>query len=493
MIAGCRLSPVGTWDTESGQPLLAKSEGIGQSKPSSGKFTSLSSTPTPAEVIGVALRNNLSLSIERERTLIAKSDLDGARGALDPRLTGIFTTEEDWSIGLTKRLALGTSLDLQHGTLIGRNAALANLSGVSGSDGTPRASRLEVRQPLLAGIGNGSEIILGRLDLSAQAYRERALALVVARDAVSAYWRAVYQQELLAIRTQEVAISIEIAEAVGELVTAGTLSGIDHLAAEVAQSRSEEARIDAQEAAKATRDRLWFVTGAARRSDPPELKDTLYFSRLPEIEDGHLPDPEAIYEVVKGSTPRTTALYALVERARVSRARARRNALPSLDLVASAERLEKGNQDIDISGQLQLEFPLFLREERALIARAEAELRLAQAEWESERQVVREEIRTACRELKSAGLRLKAARTGRDRSQTLLEEYRNLLSLGLVSGREISDALGELQQVESRVLGSRLDLALAQVALAALDGSLLPAHGYDWPSEESETAILKMP
>lgn len=222
-------------------------------------------TLTLREAIELALENNRDVEVSRKTARMAEFDLDGARGAFQPRLSGQAyydrTTTPNVSI-------FSSNQKTTNGTLLG-NATLSKLSSNNGTvySGFFNNQRLttdnpisilspqynsslgfSVTQPLLRGRRTDQarrtiEIAKRNIELTDTQFRQRSIETVAAVQ--KAYWDLTFALRNLQVQRDAVRDAKEQLAHSRRLVDEGLLAPIDAVAAETQVANFEQAVYDA--------------------------------------------------------------------------------------------------------------------------------------------------------------------------------------------------------------------------------------------------------
>lgn len=440
-----------------------------------------------------ALEENLELAQQRHGNAIVRYRLTLARAAFDPRLTASASTSRSktpsnqatdvtadgavvtsggasWNVGLGSSLPSGGSVSASVGEYLSTTDSANALSDTFVST----SARVGISQPLLRGFGFGnlSPLRDAHLELAAQEIRWRARVEETVLEVARAYWGVVSAREGRAIALRGVELAEQQLAETLEREEAGFAGSGDVLQVRVSLGQARRGAVDADATVGAAEQRLARLVGL-----PLEGGAELVLTDRPEVPDA-LPDREGLLAEAEAGNAVLALARVDLERSRRSARRARNEALPDLDLNASAGWSAGGTDPAAVrrslvenpapSAQLgiSLGLPLVPRTAVARIGIAGLQLDQAELAFEAAEMDLVLAVDAALRTLRRDAGGLEAARQTLEHARASLDAQQELLDEGRGSTRDVVDALESLRSAEL----AELD------ALIALQGSLLEAR-----------------
>jgi HAE1 family hydrophobic/amphiphilic exporter-1 len=245
-------------------------------------------TPLPLrEALSMALANNKDIEVARENVKIAEFDLEGTRGAFDPRFsastfyervkTPISSFLSGGSNGLIIQSDFTTNARLEGLSKLGGNYRLAfssirqttNNQFTGLSPQFPTALTFNYTQPMLRGLSIDNsrrqiEIARKNLSLSDAQFRQRAIEIITSVQ--RAYWDLVFALRNLQIQRDAVTDARAQLEHNRRLVSEGQLAPIDIVAAEAQVAGVEQNLFGALEEVSRTENNLKNLIAADRQA-----------------------------------------------------------------------------------------------------------------------------------------------------------------------------------------------------------------------------------
>ncbi|MEZ5064260.1 MAG: TolC family protein [bacterium] len=352
------------------------------------------------------------------------------------------TREEGGSAGARMTLPIGTEIEARlESSRLTTNSEFAAYSPEYSANGT-----VTLRQPLLQGFGIGTRGPLSRSENAVAAARaqfeDARLALEV--DVTAAYWDLYAAERDLAVQRLLVERSAVFLNEATRKAEAGLVGPSEVATARVFSTEQRLAELDQEERLDVLSDRLGVLIGQSPAdarwhpvSDPGSLEDV-------DSEDALVARALETNEALRAARANLDAL-------RADASAARRNLLPSLDVIGTlgGNGLAGTGREISFGGDvtvvpdrgdrgesvdqvlqrdyptwsvgLELELPLFLREGRGEADRASAEVKRAEDQVAELERDIRADVRARAREARNGSERLSLAREGLDAS---LEQVR---------------------------------------------------------------------
>ncbi len=295
------------------------------------------------------------------------------------------------------------------------------------------------------------------------------------RDARDTVVLAVGANYLLTIanesRVEAAEAELKTAQALYQLAsdqeTAGLAPNIDTLRARVQLQTQESVLIQAQNSLQKQRIALARVIGL------PVTQSFRLINRVP-----YHPLPEAAvenaYSLALQTRPDYQAALALVRAAELNRSASWKQRLPSLDF--SGEYGVLGNQPSQISpnwtAAASLNIPIFQGGKyRADEQQAEAVLKQRQAQAESLKAGIEQDVQDALLDLKAAAEVVAVAKTGLDLAQQTVTQSQDRFSAGVTNNVEVIQAQQQLASANDQYISSLYAHNIAKVLLARAVGN----------------------
>ncbi|MBI3090418.1 MAG: TolC family protein [Candidatus Tectomicrobia bacterium] len=470
------------------------------------------------QAMELALRNNLSISIERTSVEISDANLEAAQGEFDPRLFAgpalrrtvvpvssalsrvgagaqqLEIDEEnlDFNAGVRKRLDLGASVELEF--------SANRLESTQGFQNfRPRYAPsldLSLTQPLLRNFGREvtrSRIIVAQTNrvISAEAFRQRVMEIVaLVRDT---YWDVVFARGDLAVRRQSLQLARELVEINRAQVEVGTMAPIEILQAQTRAAQREEEVIIGEKAVADAIDRLLRVMNVFGNSLVSNL--LIVPSDEPKFEERSV-ELEAQIALALQNQPNLTLRRLDLDNLRLNARVQRNRLLPALDLQASVglnglagetqagvspfegdfgdslDRLRTGDF-YQFSVGLNFELPLGNRTARGEASRARLELARAELQIRDLEQEVVRQVNEAVRRLTTGSKRIASTRIARRLAEQQLEAEQKRFNVGLSTSFNVLEFQEDLATSRRNELLAIIDYNKAQIALAQITGVIL--------------------
>lgn len=455
-----------------------------------------------ADVVGLALENNLGLQVGRYDPMIQKTRISFEKGIFDPTAFGQANFDNNQfptsttiagtrmetlgvSVGLRQRIPVGGQLEFRFD-----NARTLTNAPVSFLNPEYRATtRLSLTQPLLKGFGidvTRSRITLAEIQTEVEDLNLKQRAIQVAEQTEKAYWDLVLAYAKLDEATESRERARRLLEENQNRVRLGQLPEVEVVQAEAEVAARESNVIAAKKQIKDMDEQLKMMLnlppGAAlwEKSvfpvDKPRLMDVdLSFLRSVQVA------LEKRVEVI------TNELN--LKGGYVARKVAKNATLPALNLQASyslqglsgnqrmgdilgfggfqnmPQRFQGGyNQSLDILGSadfpewvvgLQFEYPIGNRAAKADLAQADLRIKQSVAQQAQIQQQVATELREIIRRVESSKDQVDAATVSVALSERRLAEEERKLHYGLSTSFDVL-------QMQERLITQKSQLSQAQ-------------------------------
>jgi outer membrane protein len=461
---------------------------------------------TQQAAIAAALERNFTIAIESLNPEIARQTLRQSKGTFDPVLSSSYTydrrevegssTDEESasaSIGLGSTLPIGTEWSLSVQAADRTNLFDPVLGTVQ--DNIASFAGITVTQPVLRGFGlDGSYggVRSARENLKASQFSFEAEVMDIVESTIAAFQSLWFARENLRIAERNRDLALKLLDDNRKRVDSGAMAPLDLVQAESEAALREVSVISARSFLDISENNLRSLI-----SDDPATVLDLPVDILP---------PPAPVEVVP-QLSRDLA-FALDNRPILNAARAglnvrewelrdaRRNALPQLDLVASAgrygrastlsdslqESFNDGPSGYSVGAVLSVPFPNRTRSATkvsAYLRRNSAQLSLEQLE-----QDIRLELDDASTRLVADWDRIQAARKARELAEQSLEAEEKKLQAGTSSTFVVLRLQGDLANAEIREINALSDYTISVARYQRSLGRILEANDISLSAEK---------
>ncbi len=479
------------------------------------------------EVIGQALRQNLSLQVDRFDAVASEAAVASEEAAFDPVLfargnlssedyenagTPVevegeggdivlvpFPTSSDsrsYSAGVSKRLRV-TNATLQASTNLFRREGTTfdpTLGESFGGNLSETATLgLTLNQPLLRGFGRDiaeAPMERARAGDRATIERLRMTVLEIISATETAYWElaAALDRRRLGETNRELAENL--LEETRERERLGLATRLEVIQAEANLAQRDEDILVADQAVADARDGVLVLTGAM---DPEQaLTPEFDAEELPPAA-AEMPAFDQVWQRALANDPSSAAQEEVIAQREIDRRLARDERKPELDLTLAGRLGGRSDEDaseaydliLDRDGrewEIGLAFSMPFGRRAAKADQRAAEARLAQAEMELARvkQDLLQDVRAAWRDLDSRRQRLRAAELVLRLQEETFERERSRFDEGLSTFRDVLEIQRDLDNARLSLLSARSAAIQAEVRLERLQGTLLERHGLDW-------------
>mgnify|MGYP001208106592 CR=1 FL=1 len=457
------------------------------------------------DALGIALRNNFDLEIERLASEVARYDALGSWGAFDPILSVSGSASESKSepissLAGTKDNDLRMDSALSWPLLTGGSVDLSYAHQNSETDApfatfdiaTTDVLTAALTQPLLRGAWRRYATVNQRareVALARQLEVERETRARVLLEVYNAYWDLVSAQEELAVR--EIAVELgkqQLAQDQRRLeVGAGT--EVDVLQSETNVAQQEELRLRADYGLRQARDTLRRMLAPRPEGAYEEYLEAWDWpiqtlTSLPEAKAGPGLDWRGALQSAIERRPELAQRRLDIETSEVELQRSRSQRLPQLDLelrTSSAgldadpgEAFDKaiGWQFPSSSAALTFSLPLWNRGARNAERAARAALRRAMLLYDRFELDLLAEVRTAVNEVDKQRESVVAAAKSRTLAQRQLEAEETRQQVGLSTTFQVLQFQEDLAQALSTEVLAKAAYAKAIASLAFSEGRM---------------------
>jgi len=445
-----------------------------------------------SEAVRIALDHNLELQAATFGAKAAEATLRGAYGLYDLTLLAEYTkgdaqtllntlpvtsTQVDYqffSVSLLQKLPLGTEL-----TLSGMRHYDEYVPALPVSPAYESRAQVSLSQPLLKGFGQTvteEQIIYAdkNQQIAFETLRDKAFKVVAAVR--HAYLDTLQRQYELSYRETSVNLAKRIVKENIARVNAGILAPVEKLEAEVGLQTRERLLLDAQRAFADALDAFNLLLDAQETVYLPVIQPfTMEFTTFEAagVESGLLKRPDVIRQL-KG-----------IEKIRIERTIARNSLLPELNLVASYSQAglsDEASDSVDIVNDgdydswevgVKLSYPLGSIASRNEVKRAEIKLKQERSLLAQLHREVRNEVRSAIRNIDVNRKKTEVAKRGHDLSREKLHILLKSREVGLSTTRDVLDGEEDLASARTEQITAVSDYFKSITDYLRVTGTLL--------------------
>lgn len=449
---------------------------------------------TMSDAIRVALERNLELQAATYGARASEAALRGSYGLFDPLLRISYLSGDDkrqlnsillptisardeyeeTSVSIQQKLPIGTELTLSGTQHRGDEVPAPTVNPYYDS-----RAELSLVQPLLKGFGRTvteQQIIFSAKDqqISMQDLRDKAFQVVA--EVRNAYLDALQAQYELSYRETSVELASRIVRENVARVEAGILAPVEKLEAEVGLQARERLLLDARRAFEDALDEFNLLLAS---------EDVLY---IPVIQPFSMEYQTSETDGVdSGLMKRPDVLRRMkeIEKVRVERSVARNALLPELNLVAaygqnglgdnsgdSLDVVRDGDYDSWEVG-VNFSYPLGSIESRNELKRAESILRQQRSLLAQLHNEVRNEVRSAIRNINVSRKKTEVAKRGHELSREKLRILLKRREVGLTTTRDVLDGEEDLASARTDQIASIADYFKSITEYLRVTGTLL--------------------
>jgi outer membrane protein len=455
-----------------------------------------------ADALRLGLQRNPDLVRARAAVAAAEGELISARGAFDPQLSTSVSDEYAryrsrtgyfrgagwdrallWDASLSGLLPTGTELSFDWSTAQSQNRSSYQMGGVSTYQDLFQAEAtlsVSVAQPLLKGwrlAYNLQTVRAARRAWSSAGAEEMAAQLSVVADVAKAYWDLHYQESLVDIARQSVAVAEEERRIVSAQVETGRMAALDLSRVDAALAQARSGLLDAENDRKAAADSLSVLIG--------EKPGTPWVAMSTPEDPGPLGlDEERVVAVALEQNPTLESLRLSRQTCAENLANARRSRLPELDALAGAgvDGLENTLAEATseaFSGSLptyyvggQVSFPLGNRVLRGSYLKARAEFDQCDADLKAAEAELDQKVRAQVHVLQSGAEKVALAEANVKFLEEAVSAQKALQRQGRVIQRDLLEAERNLATGQAELAAARVERAVAIVKLGRLEGRI---------------------
>lgn len=389
----------------------------------------------------------------------------------------------DATLGWRQRVVTGGLFDLAYQPTRFDSSGATGLLPAQQFTSTWNAS---YRQPLLRSAWsdyNLAPINQARYRLSQADHEYNRAVQDTLLQVVQAYWELVFARENWRVVRQALEVAEQQLRITTERIRVQALAPVDRIADEAEVARRREDLITAENAIRTREDDLRRLLYDGSRGDlwRINLRPASPIDVEPKV-DGLAFEP--IVEVAMQRRPDVCALRSSIAAAEVALLQARRDTLPSLDLVGSyssdgvrtefsqafGDALDQ--QYPDWAVRLEFALPLGNQAARARAQRAEFEVERQRRQLHAASLDVARQVREAVRSLQTLAQSIQATRVSVQLAETNLRTEQEKLKAQVSTAFEVQRRNQELAAAKSRLLRNQLDYHTAESRLLHVQGLL---------------------
>lgn len=469
------------------------------------------STPTPPpatppltleECIARALKKNFDLEIGRYNPVIAKDDIDVARGIYEPQLsvtgslgeaktgfssipgTGTSSRTSDLRVGVTQELYTGTSLSAS--SSLDRSATNPALAFNPAYDAD---LTLSARQSLLRGFGvsiNRAPIERAKIGLNRANLDYQGQILSVIENTEDAYFNLAFAREDLTVKKLSLDLAQRLYDEAKTRRTTGVATDLDVLQAEVGVANARRSTVEAEQAVKDRQDALLALIG---QFELDAAVGNVSFTDTPSA----APVYASSLASAKERQPEFLSAKAAIEQYKIDVRLAHDAAKPDLTVGGAVGLNGNDRNSRDAYGNAfdrdnyswQVDFAFNYpwgrgaerareRQSRAVLTREETRLRQLEQSLEVQ-------VRSAVRSVETNIESVKIASLASSLSQKQYELEKAKFDAGLSTSRRVLEAQDDLESARVAELQAKVALHTSIAALHRLEGSSIQRYEVQLP------------
>jgi outer membrane protein len=343
---------------------------------------------------------------------------------------------------------------------------------------------ITVSQPLLAGAGTAyarAEIQLAKLGVDVANLNFKSSVLTAILNVETAYFNLIYTRRNLAVNQDNVALAQKLLDENTSKRKTGVLTDLDVVTAQAQLATAQSQLITARQAMENAEDTLYAAMGDQDFRTPVGVVD------FPP-----LPPPGASffvsYKLARDNGPNLAIAQTMMAELKLDALRAKRNALPTLNVNAGAGYTDAEHAYTDAENRLwpgpgynwntgvTLSFPWGLRQSRALYRQAMDNLNQQQVSFDQADQQLIVQVRQAVRAVAADQESVKSSEQAAVLSQKQYELQKAKFDSGLATSLDVLNAQTLLEQARVTQLQAKVSLRIALANLHFLEGSSLQAY-----------------
>ncbi|HVW20269.1 MAG TPA: TolC family protein [Opitutaceae bacterium] len=390
------------------------------------------------------------------------------------------TDNQSTSASLTQQIITGGTVTANYSLARNSNNNLQTLLNPA-YDG---ADSIVVSQPLLAGAGSAyarAQIDLAKLGLTVANLNFRSSVLTAIFNVETAYYNLIYTRKNLEVTRANVVLAQRLLDENTTKRQTGVLTDLDVVTAQAQLATAQSQTITARQAMENAEDTLYAAMGATDFSTPVGVVD---FPPLPAASASFF----VSYKLARDNGPSLAIAQTMMSELKLDALRAKRNALPTLNVNAGAGYTDAEHSYTDAENQLwpgpgynwstglTLSFPWGLRQSRALYRQAMDNLNQQQVNFDQADQQLIVQVRQAVRAVAADQQNVKSSSEAAVLSQKQYELQKAKFDQGLATSLDVLNAQTLLEQARVTELQAEVSLRIAIANLHFLEGSSLQAY-----------------
>ncbi|MBI3724561.1 TolC family protein [bacterium] len=403
------------------------------------------------------------------------------------RLTASVSKGWSFQTSVEKRFVTGTNVRVEYDDGYSRNNSTFSINPTY----SPKL-RLELSQNLLKGFFahpldvNNARIRAAEDDAGAAdaLYAQRLMEAVLQVE--QAYWDVVRAEEDLKVSESSLKSALELLSDQRKRKALGAATALEVTIAEAGVAQRRESVIVSENKLESSRDVLVKLSEPVSRPNRYDLFlvpiDRAELVPTPE------PDVQRAIQTALARRPDYRRAQLQVDSAKQQLISAENNVLPSLDAFSFLEEDGVGRSSrgawsaageghfYTAGGGLRIQFPLFLRSERAQARKARIEQQRAEAALEALESDVVLEVRKAVRDIRTARARIDASMAARILSEKQLEAMKSQVRFGTAVPRQVLDLQTDLDQAKRNEIQAHIDFRVSLTTLEKAMGTILDPY-----------------
>jgi len=346
------------------------------------------------------------------------------------------------------------------------------------------ADSITVSQPLLAGAGTAyarAQIELAKLGATVAGLNFKSAVLTAIFNVETAYYNLIYTRKNLEVTRDNVTLAQKLLDENTTKRQTGVLTDLDVVTAQAQLATAQSQTITARQAMENAEDTLYAAMGDKDFKTPVGVVD---FPPLPATGASFF----VSYKLARDSGPNLAIAQTMMDELKLDALRAKRNALPTLNVNAGAGYTDAEHSYVDAEDRLwpgpgyswntglTLSLPWGLRQSRALYRQAMDNLNQQQVNFDQADQQLIVQVRQAVRAVAADQESVKSSEQAATLSQKQYELQKAKFDSGLATSLDVLNAQTLLEQARVTQLQSEVSLRIAIANLHFLEGSSLQAY-----------------
>lgn len=465
---------------------------------------------TLQEAVMMALANNRGLKLERFERQLAAQTLAEQAAIFDPnivansqvgsenakRLLGastefldVFSTSQDYSVGIQKDFETGTQVNLSLST----NATNRSLANGTSNQQVSRLG-LSFTQALLQGRDpavNTARIRQAELETVLVGYNLRGFAEALVAETETAFWDYLLAQQQYKLSQLALQLTRDELNNTRERIQVGRVAGIEEVTLETEMALREQEAIAARGLSRQRELELLRLLNPHPQHWSAYRLDLKEAVAVPAVQ---LDDLNAHIELALQQRPEIRQAQVLAEQRQLEVRRTRDGLLPVLDVFLTLGKTgyadafwpsvaDLPGSGFDFATGLTFAYPLGARAAEAQYERAKISEAQQQEALQNLAQQIELDLRRGHLNLTVALEQIQAARLTRKLQQTRYEAELERYRVGRTNAYQVVLSQRELLQAQIREAESLIAYLKALTQFYRFEGTLLQRHGVQW--EES--------